>query len=276
MTGAFDFTLFEKELTSINGKLTSAIDKLPSGTAKPEVETLKITALSWNIMGKSKQGCSDARNVLVPIVVGDVNPDVVLLQETKPDFLVKYIASKCSLNRRSRSYKEVNAGDPREARVLYDSEVFEIKPARVEGDMGRKALVRLEHKLTRKQIIFMSFHNENRKGKSKRLATTFCRDVSRMAGVKNTLVVAGADFNCDGFEAGSAVIPPYEVTERRLSKKKIDYFILASPGSVEVKTSVTALKIIPSTDPHSSVAYSRKQYNDSLDHDPLVCELSIM
>ena len=269
MTGIFDFTSFKRELTSINEKLTSAIDKLPSGTAKPEVETLKITALSWNIMGESIEGRAEARNVLVPIVVGDVNPDVVLLQETKTDLLVKYIASKCSLNRRSRSYKEVNAGDPTEARVLYDSKVFEIQHAR--EDIDRVALVQLKHKLTKKQIIFMSFHNENKE--SEQLATIFCKFMSTSAGKENTLVVAGADLNCE-FESESVEIPPYDVAERRLSKKKIDYFILAPPG--KVKTSVTALKTIPPTDPPSSVPYRRKLYKDCLDHDPLVCELSIM
>lgn len=286
--------LIEK-LKGINESLSSAISDLEAVTAtEPKVEMLKI--LSWNIMGPKKKGDVDIRKVLVPIVIGKINPHVMLLQEVESNLILKHIASMCSL-KCNRSYEcELETGGiPYEAKVLYDCDVFTsvrkivlwqkegaCKPdwptTTLTNDQAKELnerveIFELQHKDKKKPIIFVSFHNKNT-DESQELADRFAETMSEIAD-GNDLVVAGADLNCGDFSSDLVDIPSYEETARRISKQKIDYFILASPESVQWKRYVEAVNIIPDTNPRSKEAYSRKQYNSALDHDPLVCKLDI-
>lgn len=301
MADRFDFNSFKKELTSIKDNLTSAIKKVP-----PFQETSNIVVLSWNINGEDPAA---ARNVMVSKIVGDINPDVLLLQEVKSEKMVKYIASTCSI-RWNRSYEYVQAGEKDEARVLYDPKMFtnllpseqiqakksmklekyvqEVCPAskklrsgaivpEVEEYNNRVAALPLRHNKTGEEIIFMSFHNRKPTHEdTKRLAEKFLQIVLTIADKENKLVVVGADFNCkQSTGPGPPCIPNYDATGRRLSKK-IDYFVFACPGNDTPNASVVAYDIIPRESTGSSLAYSREEYNDCLDHDPLVCTLSIV
>ena len=300
MADRFDFNSFKKELTSVKDSLTSAIKKLP-----PVQETSNIVVLSWNVNGEDPV---KARNLMVPKIVGDINPDVLLLQEVKSKKMVHYIASTCSI-RWNRSYEYVESEKEDEAKVLYDPKMFakplpseqiepkkgmklksyvkEVSEATKElrsGDIvpdvdvyeKRVAAVSLEHKRTENQIIFMSFHNRKPTHEdTKRLAETFLQIVLTIADKENKLVVVGADFNCkQSTGPGPPCIPNYDATARRLHKKKIDYFVIAGPGNETPNASVVAYDIIPRESTGSSLAYSREEYNDCLDHDPLVCTLS--
>ena len=72
--------------------LNSLKENLPPSCpvkSKPELQPqLELTVLSWNINGP---GLAKHRNRLVPAVVRQVNPDVLLLQETKTDKLIRRI-----------------------------------------------------------------------------------------------------------------------------------------------------------------------------------------
>ena len=256
------------------------------------VTGLEITVLSWNINGP---GEADLRNYLVPHVVSHVNPDVVLLQEVPSDKIInRHITPQCSKDR-GRSYQGVNAGKRTEARVLYDSRIFELcMPGgtssakvdlsglvaevfppqwhretrggqRVSEDelfRDRVAAVRLRHKATGKVIVFMSFHNIRRGGGKdavSKMATGFCQIVSKTAEPKheNTLVVAGADLNCGKFSPGTVHIPPYIQTPRRSSLAKVDYCLSACPGSISVESHVSALDVFPADDSDSTHQFSQ-------------------
>ena len=78
--------------------------------------------LSWNIWGSTERGVSGHRNDLVPAVVERIDPDVLLLQETKTNRLVTLIKGAGTEN--GRRYKEVEAGDKEESRVLYDANIY--------------------------------------------------------------------------------------------------------------------------------------------------------
>ena len=79
--------------------------------------------LSWNINGSPSKGQASVRNRLVPSVTWDIDPDVLLLQETKTDVLVNNI--KRALG---KSYIEVCAPNKAESRILYDSYMFTAIP----------------------------------------------------------------------------------------------------------------------------------------------------
>ena len=96
------------------------------GNALPSIEpqatptktgTLPIKVMSWNIHGSDDKGMAEYRNELVPAVVRVMNPDVLLLQETRTDILVDKIKGK--------GIMEVSALDKSESRVLYNSNLFE-------------------------------------------------------------------------------------------------------------------------------------------------------
>ena len=77
--------------------------------------------LLWNIHGP---GRANLRNQLVPRVARAINPDVLLLQETKTDILVNTIRAEVL----GRNYSEVHARERKESRVLYDSNIYEAIP----------------------------------------------------------------------------------------------------------------------------------------------------
>ena len=99
---------------------------------------LDFTTLSWNIGGNSK--CKAfPRNLLVHHVVREINPDVILLQESTDMIINDHIIPWCKNN--NRTYHCVHADSKREARVLYDLRVFEPCPRETLGKVDLVSLV---------------------------------------------------------------------------------------------------------------------------------------
>ena len=164
-------------------------------------------------------------------------------------------------------------------------------------------------------IIFMSFHNVNTsQGVDVRstMASKFCELVATIRDLTDCVVVAGADLNCSNINKTVAVIPDYHKTARREQREKIDYFILASPPSKVVPSPVSASDFVQADDvvypPHTVderislnvsaldffqdeasplypvvrdlmrqvTKYDVEHYKQSLDHDPLICDLRVV
>ena len=86
-------------------------------------------------------------------------------------------------------------------------------------------------------------------------------------------VVAGADLNHEIEDPGYDVLP-YELTLRRT--RKIDYFILSTPpNDIPVEAKVTAYDIEAQYNNFDPLPTFRPTCRATLDHDPLVCELTI-
>ena len=106
--------------------MSSRRKTLPPANGRPSIPQegkrpqLKIKVMSWNINGSGERGFAEKRKWLVPAVIGEMDSEVLLLQETTTNVLVKNIISKAG-----RTYNEVRAGDKKEARVLYDSNLYE-------------------------------------------------------------------------------------------------------------------------------------------------------
>ena len=270
----------------------------------PFHSTSTITVLSWNIRGKSGSK-AEPRNLLVPRVVDCIDPDVLLLQEIPSDKIIK----KISCQTQGRTYVSLNAGNRFEARVMYDSRLLEPMPevnldGMVDGifppEQGRQmrgvqrtfrsrvAAVRLRHIDTGREIVFLSFHNIY-KGRDRRgmLAGNFCQIVAAGMEPEDTLVVGGADLNCNDFyRPDQAHIPGYNPTERRRGRM-IDYFVARNHANTQ-NGHVSVRDIFNHHGQFSQVWRDLKEHmknnflhikkNDfkqSLDHDPLVYELSV-
>lgn len=266
-----------------------------------------ITILSWNIHGKSGSK-SKARNLLAPCVVDHVDPDVLLLQETRTKKLVKKIKQQQQQCRTYTIYEPGNPQDKTEARVVYDSVAFEPTNEQMDLDMlvtnafpnapvpvelnevkstlkSRVAIVRLRHKETQRVFVFMSFHNNYKVTVEKRqfFARVLCRCVSAGMVPNDTLVVAGADFNIEIMESehGETHVPEYDETQRRAGNK-IDYFV-AKDHHITVQGQVSALDIFNENELSqvwqsvNMVAHqlTQDQFREALDHDPLVYNLTL-
>ena len=315
--GALDLSSLGQALPSLSP---------PGETRKaPQPVELHITVLSWNIKGSTQAGMARARELLVPHVVKHVNPDILLLQEIPSDKIINQHVVARARSDRGRSYLSVSAGKRTEARVLFDSRVFElhmpggaatavvdldsvidevfppdreVRAGPIQGEKrvyrDRISAVRLRHKTTGTVIVFMSFHNVRTSaggvGGVGRMASGFCRMVSTIARKQeHQVVVAGADLNCGHFQHNGARVEDYRPTERRKTKSKVDFVILDWPRESIVHTEISALDFIPdgSTHPFHQVfqdldrtetekdRFSVDQYNRSLDHDPLVCRLTV-
>ena len=330
---ALDLSSLEKALPSSS----SSDHKEGVGGSSADHPPLVIKVMCWNIHGSAGRGSSQHRNRLVPLVARQVNPDVLLLQETKTDTLVSNIKRKAS--EIGRSYEEVSAANTSESRVLYDSKIYEgIDPRRDrvfpgEGGTGRRSLMealdesieavfprggegggrelrgrsaggmrelygrrvaivglkrRGHHSSSEERVtVFMSFHNvHTSQGREvrDRAAEGFCEIVSTLRETTGTVVVAGADLNCEIH--ANPLILHYDLTQRR--RRKIDYFLLASPPDTEERSSVVALDFCGAQEDPLSPLHrlvtdllrpptvgSIDDYDRSLNHDPLVCDLSI-
>ena len=145
-------------------------------------------------------------------------------------------------------------------------------------------------------MIFISFHNIYKVDDCyvRESARLFCELVLEIQRQTGCIVVGGADLNhqlstryCT--ELG-ATLMQYEVTERRSEGLKVDYCIVA-PASTAEEASAKALNFIdteesdtlhslmrnPIPKPNSvePCGYKNDHYKEALDHDPLVCELTI-
>ena len=145
-------------------------------------------------------------------------------------------------------------------------------------------------------MIFISFHNIYKVDDRyvRESAKLFCDLVLEIQRQTGCVVVAGADLNhqlstryCT--ELG-ATLMQYEVTERRSEGLKVDYCIVA-PASTAEEASAEALNFVDTEESdtlHSLMSnpiprpnsdepcnYTDDDYKAALDHDPLVCELTI-
>ena len=100
-----------------------------SSTRPEQPQPLRIKVLLWNIHGP---GRANLRNQLVPRVARAINPDVLLLQETKTDILVNTIRAEVL----GRNYSEEPARERKESRILYDSELYEAIPHTKHSDLS--------------------------------------------------------------------------------------------------------------------------------------------
>lgn len=267
-----------------------------------------FTVLSWNIFGKTRAGTAESRNHVVPRLVSQLNPDVLLLQEIPTEKIIRRVIDQCQQDH-NRLYYCVNAGVKTEARILYDRNMFELDrrvgldgivkelfdpqltPLALQGEKevfrDRVVAVRLTHIGTQNDIIFVSFHNSRRNAADR--ATRFCKVVATLANKENAPVVAGADLNCtryvDNFHPGDVHVPTYGPTSRRPVLNQIDFFIYDSPDNITVADEVTAWDFLPDAlpaaadHPFNQIFVGLQQdlgtCKDSLNHDPLSCSLNI-
>ena len=281
-------------------KYGSELDEVTSGLADL---SLPVTVLSWNINGLQY---ADTRRRMLDSVVSCIDPDVMLLQETKnsntnPEIVI-------SLDK----YNSVHAGDKEEAQVLYKKNgIFEIvspstvsstldtfleemfpkdetrqlrsglPPAKVIRD--RICVVHLRHKLTKREIIFISYHNIRKgggPGAVSKKATEVCQIIAKLHESTNCCVIAGVDFNCSNFDATDVTVPCYAATSRRQNKSKVDYFILKNPP---VDCGVEAFDLFPENEeaPFYEILQSllllnsKEEYDRAIDHDPLTLPIKI-
>ena len=296
-------------------------------TASANTSPVPVKVMLWNIHGDSSAGLSGIRNELVPTVVHTVNPDIILLQETKTDKLVNKIIENRGLVGR---YEQVQASDKTKSRILYaarnyteipqNTRIFPqqserkthtletvLRTSMVPRDRQRRlnhtivqnatkifednlSIVGLRHRELPESpiVIFLSFQNfyKFRCAVKMQIAQEFCQLVSKIQELTGCVVVGGGGLNYqpdNSFEFG---VTDYEPTERRRSRKKLDYFVIAPQDSAE-EDSVEALNFISTEQgeilhplmstllrplPNGDVP---DIYNKALRHDPLVYDLII-
>lgn len=271
-----------------------------------------VTVLSWNIEGPKH---ANARRRMIDSAISCIDPDVMLLQET-----TKSIISPTMVNHRLSSldkYFSVPAGDKEEAQVFYkkNGEFEQVSSSTVNSKLdnileemfpkdenyqlrgglspeekeirNRICVVHLRHKRTKREIIFVSYHNIKRgggeeRGIARQWASDVCKIIAKLAKLHvQSSVIAGVDFNCVRFDSTDVSVPDYAVTLRRQEKDKIDYFILNNPP---VKCSVKAYDLFPQeeTAPFYATLQSllsshpetqKEQYKEAFTHDPLTLSL---
>ena len=100
-----------------------------SGFSRPDVakDSLPVTVLSWNINGPGK---AEARRRMVDSVISCIDPDIMLLQDTKDSIITRF---------RSRDkYNSEQAGYKEEAQVLYKKNMFEkVSPSTVNSVVNK-------------------------------------------------------------------------------------------------------------------------------------------
>ena len=283
------------------------LDEATSGLADL---SLPVTVLSWNINGYSERGNADARRRMIDSVISHIDPDVMLLQETKNSLTdPKKVSSLVN-------YNSVHAGNKEEAQVFYKkNDKFEIvspstavnskldnilkemflkdKSYQLRSGLSpqedetrkRTCVVHLRHKLTKREIIFISYHNFRKGGglgAVKKRAKEFCQIIAKLHESTKCCVIAGVDFNCNDFDSRGVTVPEYEATLRRQIKEKakIDFFILKNPP---VDCDVEAFDLFPENKeaPFYKILQSllqhntEEEYKKANDHDPLQLTMKI-
>lgn len=267
-----------------------------------EAPALNFRVLSWNINGPRHAA---RRNVLVPQVVTELNPDVLLLQES--------INVPTRETARRIGYDWVGANDVEQARVLYKPNVFRLlrkldfnkilkklfdehEPQRaLRGEQRvykyRAIAARMRHIASQRDIIFVSFHNKRHgvggEGVVVDMATTFCNVVEKLADInhENVPVVAGADLNCANFLHGGVNVSAYMYvpTPRRAGTAIVDYFVSSVnvDGTLAVNNFSNYLPDHPNhvfnhpVDMDLLGGQNNDTYQESVPHDPLMCNFSI-
>ena len=243
------------------------------------------------------------RNILVPSVIKSLCPDVALLQETRTNVVARRITEATW---RQRHYKDVSSKKKTESRILYDANLYAPIPM---NDYLDRAIERLEPEKRVSQVlskhtsimglrqatvsgectlptpvVFLSFHNT----RSREVASAFCQVVKTLEGDLGTLVVAGVDMNCrlGTFDTHGTHIPTFTSSART----PIDFFVLSSrssrvkeigcEGLVDAyhntssklhKTVREAVKVMEMEDE----MFTLDKIGVALNHDPLVCELTL-
>ena len=323
----------QQEVRSKQQEVRSILNKVKRRLKISFTTTFSIKVLCWNINGS---GITDARNCLVPAVVEEVSPDVLLLQEKTSDVIVK-------LCQRFKNYglMETKPIDPQknfiEALILYDQDKYEIlnldevelfpggpilkdEIHRIIEEVVPNTTWKLKYDKTQELrnifyermtivclkmirdnpkspiMIFISFHNiyKVKDCYVRESAKLFCDLVLEIQRRTGCVVVGGADLNhqlsARYRSTLGANLMQYEVTERRSEGLKVDYCIVA-PASTAEEASAKALNfvdteesdtlhslmrdLIPKPDLVEPRGYTNSVYKAALDHDPLVCDLTI-
>ncbi|CAH3016127.1 unnamed protein product, partial [Porites evermanni] len=273
-----------------------------------------VTVLSWNINGEKP---ANARRRMIESAITYIDPDVMLLQETKNSIINPKVDSH-----RLRSldkYISVQAGKMEQAQVFYkkngkfeevSSSTVNLKLHNILKEMfsknetlqlgrrsvrvrklirNRACVVCLRHKLTKREIIFISYHNIAKgggKGGVETKAAQFCQIIAKLHASTKCCVIAGVDFNCSDFDSKGVKVQDYEVTLRRKEpkkKKKVDYFILSDNAPVDGVV-VEAFDLFPQN--NEAPFYGKlqsllrhntteDQYKKANDHDPLKLSMQI-
>lgn len=257
--------------------------------------SLSFTVLSWNINGLKN---ANARRLMIDSVVSSIDPDVMLLQETKNSIIDPNKISSLD------TYNSVHAGNKEQAQVFFKKNgIFEKvshSPVNLDNILGemfpedetpqlrggsvqakvlrdRICVVHLRHKLTKREMIFISYHNIRKgggEGAVKKKASEFCQIVAKLHESSTLCVIAGVDINCCNFDSTDVTIPSYEATPRRKTTSKVDYFILKNPP---VNCVVEAFDLFPENNeaPFYNklqsllLLHSKEEYDKATDHDPL-------
>ena len=275
---------------------------------------LPVTVLSWNINGGKP---AHARRTMIESAISYMDPDVMLLQETKNSIinpkedshrlscLDKYICVPAgSIEQAQVFYKKngkfeevssstVNSKLRNILKVMFrKNETLQLgsRPVRVRKLIRNRAcVVHLRHKLTKREIIFISYHNIAKgggKGGVETKASQFCKIIAKLHESTKCCVIAGVDFNCSDFDSTDVAVPDYEVTLRRKEpkiKKKVDYFILSDNAPVDCVV-VEAFDLFPQN--NEALFYeifqsllrhntTEDQYKKANDHDPLKLSVQI-
>ena len=276
---------------------------------------LPVTVLSWNINGGKP---AQARRRMIESAISCMDPDVMLLQETKNS-----IINPKDDSHRLRSldkYNCVSAGWLEQAQVFYKKKgkfeevssstvnsklrniLKEIFPENESLQLGRRSVrvrklirnracvVHLRHKLTKREIIFISYHNIAKgggRGGVETKASQFCKIIAKLHESTKCCVIAGVDFNCSDFDFTDVTVQDYEETLRRKEpkiKKKVDYFILSDNAPVDCVV-VEAFDLFPQNNeaPFYKILQNllrqhnttEDQYKKANDHDPLTLSMQI-
>lgn len=260
--------------------------------------SLGVTVLSWNINGSNNKGDADTRRRMIPSVVKEIDPDVMLLQETKHEIMPYVFNYKDS----GRSYMLEPAEDAEQAQVLYDVKKFEkVYPSTVKLNeilkkmfpdkdtmelrnkkvtvrsviSHRICIVHLRHKLTKREFIFVSYHNIRKgggPGAVREKASQVCQIIAKIHESSKCRVVAGVDFNCYDFNPTGVRVQPYDVTSRRKGKVRVDFIVLDKEWPMNCS--------MRAVDPFGAPDYKEDQtlltnYKQALDHDPLILCFSV-
>lgn len=272
---------------------------------------LPVTVLSWNINGEKP---ANARRRMIESAISRIDPDVMLLQETKNSI----IDPKMDRNRLSslEKYSYVKARKKEEAQVFYKKGIFEKVSCKMNSKLDkileemfpkkenlelksgsvpaqevirrRTCVVRLRHKITKREIIFISYHNIGKgggKGGVETKASQFCQIIAKLQKSTKCCVIAGVDFNCSDFDPRDVTVQDYEVTLRRKEpkiKKKVDYFILSHNAPVDCVV-VEAFDLFPQDEEAPFYEnlqsllqhYTTEEYKKANDHDPLQLTMKI-
>ena len=89
-------------------------------------DSLPIKVLLWNIHGETSKGYTSFHQEVVTLVVNEIDPDVLLLQETSNRRLVSSIVR---LRSDTRKYEAVSTIDVRETRIIYDTNKYNLVPS---------------------------------------------------------------------------------------------------------------------------------------------------